>query len=81
MRPAAGMTLNTGLSVALLVTGIALLVLGAMAAESISSDLARLLTGKPSDKTVWLLVGGGLAVIGGLAGLARAWGDPRRREP
>ena len=53
----------------LLVLGIVLLVYGVNASESISSDFSRLFTGKPTDKTVWLLIGGGVATIAGLGGL------------
>ncbi len=56
----------------LLVGGIVLLVLGVMASDSISSDFSRLFTGKPTDKTVWMLIGGGVATIAGLGGLTRS---------
>jgi hypothetical protein len=66
-----GITMNKSLSLALLVIGVVLLVLGVVESDSISSDFSRLFTGEPTDKTVWLLIGGGVAAIVGLGGLAR----------
>lgn len=63
--------MNKILFLALLVVGIVLLVLGVIESDSISSDFSRLFTGEPTDKTVWLLIGGGVATIVGLGGLAR----------
>jgi hypothetical protein len=59
------------LSLALLVAGIVMLVLGLIESDSVASDFSRLFTGEPTDKAVWLLVGGGLSLIAGLVGLAR----------
>ncbi len=64
--------MNKTLFIALLVIGVVLLVLGVIASDSISSDFSRLFTGKPTDKTVWLLIVGGIAAISGLGGLARS---------
>jgi hypothetical protein len=36
-----------------------------------SSGVSRFFTGSPTDKTVWLLIGGGVAVIIGLFGFFR----------
>ena len=63
--------MNKGMSVALLVVGIVLIVWGVSASESFSSDVSRAFTGSPSDKAVWLLVGGIVAAIVGLFGLLR----------
>jgi hypothetical protein len=65
------MNSNKLLFIALLVVGVVLLVLGVIASDSVSSDFSRLFTGEPTDKTIWLLVGGGLAAVVGLGGLAR----------
>jgi hypothetical protein len=64
--------MNKGMSVALLVVGIILAVWGVNASESFSSDVSRFFTGSPTDKTVWLLIGGIVAGIVGLFGLLRA---------
>jgi len=63
--------MNKGISVALLVIGIVLIVWGFSALESFSSHMSRIFTGSPSDKTLWLLVPGIVAAIVGLFGLLR----------
>jgi uncharacterized membrane-anchored protein len=63
--------MNKGMSVALLVVGILLLIWGVNAMESFSSDVSRFFTGSPTDKAVWLLIGGIVAAIVGLYGLVR----------
>lgn len=62
--------MNRIIYIALLAAGVVLVVLGVVESDSISSDFSRLFTGEPTDKAVWLLIGGGLATIGGVAGLA-----------
>jgi hypothetical protein len=56
---------------ALLAGGILLLVLGINASNSFSSDVSRTFSGGPTDKAVWMLVGGAVATIAGLAGIVR----------
>ena len=63
--------MNTGMSVALLVAGVTLLVFGLNAYHSASSDVSRFFTGAPTDKALWLLIGGLFAGIVGFLGLAR----------
>ena len=63
--------MNKGMSVALLVVGIVLLIWGGNATESFSSDVSRFFTGSPTNKAVWLVVGGIVAAIVGLFGLLR----------
>jgi hypothetical protein len=63
--------MNKGMSVALLAVGIVLIIMGVSASESFSSDVSRFFTGSPTDKTVWLLIGGIAAAIVGLFGLLR----------
>jgi len=58
-----------GISVALLVMGVLLIVWGVRASDSFSSDISRFFTGSPTDKTVWLLIGGSVASLAGLSGL------------
>jgi hypothetical protein len=70
VRYPVALTVNKSLFLALLVIGVVLLVLGVIASDSISSGFSRLFTGEPTDKTLWLLIGGGVATIGGLGGLA-----------
>jgi hypothetical protein len=63
--------MNKTISVALLTGGILLLVFGIIAYDSTSSDISRFFTGSATDKSMWLLVGGGVATVLGLAGLLR----------
>ncbi len=56
-------------SIALLVAGIILLVYGLNASDSISSSVSRAVTGTPTDKTVWLIALGVIAIIAGGIGL------------
>ena len=59
------------ISLAILAGGIVLIILGIDAYNSAGSDVSRLFTGSPTDKTMWLLVGGIVAIVIGLAGLLR----------
>ena len=51
---------------AIFAVGIVLLILGFNASHSFSSDFSRFFTGNPTDKSIWLLVGGAAAIIVGL---------------
>jgi len=59
-------------SLALLAGGIALVVGGINANQSVGSDVSRFFTGSPTDKSRWLLIGGIAAVAGGIGGLVRS---------
>jgi hypothetical protein len=54
-----------------LIAGIVTLMLGVSASESFGSEISVLFTGQPTDKAIWLLIGGAIATAGGLIGLAR----------
>jgi divalent metal cation (Fe/Co/Zn/Cd) transporter len=60
--------MNKIVSLALLAAGIILIVLGINATNSFSSDVSRLFTGSPTDKAMWMLIGGIIAAIIGLMG-------------
>lgn len=63
--------MNKPVSFALLVGGVILLIYGVSASDSVGSGVSRFFTGSPTDKTMWLIVGGAIAsVLGGL-GLLR----------
>lgn len=53
----------------LLAVGVLLIVFGLNAAESVASDVKEFFSGTPTDKSVWLLLGGVLLVVVGLGGL------------
>ena len=63
--------MNRGISLALLIVGIVLVIWGITALDSFSSDLSRFFTGSPTDKTIWLMIGGIVMAIVGLYGLLR----------
>ncbi|HEX5050233.1 MAG TPA: DUF3185 family protein [Planctomycetota bacterium] len=55
-----------GLGIALLVIGVILLVFGLNARDSMASSVKEAFTGNPTDRAIWLLVGGAaLTVVGG----------------
>jgi hypothetical protein len=61
--------MNTALSVALLVGGVVLLAFGYNASQSATSEVSRFFTGNPTDKAMWMLVGGAILAVLGLVGL------------
>jgi hypothetical protein len=63
--------MNKSVSAALLVAGVILLVFGFNVYHSASSDLSRFFTGAPTDKALWLLIGGFIAGIVGFMGLIK----------
>ncbi|MDF3057586.1 MAG: rane protein [Rariglobus sp.] len=63
--------MNRLVSLTLLVGGIILLIYGFQASESIGSEFSRLFTGSPTDKTLWMLIGGAVAALIGAGGLFR----------
>jgi hypothetical protein len=65
--------MNRIISLALLVGGLVLLVIGINATNSFSSDVSRFFTGSPTDKAVWMLIGGAVATVVGLALTLRDW--------
>jgi Protein of unknown function (DUF3185) len=63
--------MNKFVSLAVLTGGVVLLDLGIGVMNSFSSGVSRLLTGLPADKTVWMLIGGIVATVLGMANLLR----------
>jgi succinate dehydrogenase/fumarate reductase cytochrome b subunit len=61
-------------SLALLVGGIVLIITGFNGTHSFTSDVSKFFTGSPTDKAVWMLIGGTVAA---LVGLAMLWRSPR----
>jgi len=59
------------ISLAILAGGILLLIFGVNASNSVSSDISRVFTDAPTDKAIWMLVGGIAVTVIGLAGLLR----------
>ena len=65
--------MNKIVPIALLVGGIVLMIFGINATNSFSSDVSRFFTGSPTDKAVWMLIGGVVATVAGLALTLRDW--------
>lgn len=63
--------MNKGLSIALLAVGILLILWGVSASESFNSGVSRAFTGSPTEKAMWLLIGGVVAAVAGGYGLWR----------
>jgi hypothetical protein len=61
--------MNKAISLAILAGGILVMIFGINADNSAGSDISRFFTGAPTDRTMWLLVGGLIASVAGLAGL------------
>jgi hypothetical protein len=63
--------MNKAVSLALLAGGVLLILFGVMAATSLSSDISRFFTGSPTDKAIWMLLGGVVISVVGVLGLLR----------
>jgi hypothetical protein len=63
--------MNKIVSLALLVGGVVLIIIGINATNSFSSDVSRFFTGSPTDKAIWMLIGGVVAGVIGLIGVMR----------
>lgn len=57
--------MNKFIGPVLLAVGAALIIFGVQATDSFSSDVSRFFTGSPTDKSMWMLIGGiASAVLG-----------------
>ena len=62
--------MTKAISIALIVGGVVLLYFGGQSFHSLSNDVSRFFTGSPTNKTIWLIAGGKVAMLAGLIGLA-----------
>ena len=67
--------MNKLISLAILAGGVVLVIFGVSATKSFSSDVSRFFTGSPTDKAIWMLIGGIVAIVIGLGGLS--FGRPK----
>jgi hypothetical protein len=58
--------MNKAIALALLVGGVILIIFGVNESHSFGSDVNRFFTGNPTDKSMWMLVGGAVAAVAGL---------------
>lgn len=63
--------MNKPLSIAILLIGVILLIFGFSAGDSIASNVKESVTGTPTDKSLWLIIGGVLGIVVGGFGLVR----------
>jgi hypothetical protein len=68
--------MNRTLSLILLVAGIVLVAFGVSASESLGSEISEFFTGRPTDKAIWLLIGGAALSVVGLWGMNRGRSTP-----
>ena len=59
--------MNNIVGLAVLALGIVLLIFGFNESHSFSSDVSRTFTGNPTNHSMWLIIGGAVAVIVGIA--------------
>lgn len=59
------------LSLTLIAAGVVLLFFGVRAYDSVSSSLSRFFTDSPTDKAIWMLIVGSVALVVGIASLMR----------
>lgn len=58
-------TMKKAIGLALLAIGIVLLIFGISSADSLSSDISRFFTGEPTDRAMWLIIGGVGSIVAG----------------
>ena len=66
--------MNKIISLALLVGGIVLIIMGFNATNSFNSEVSRFFTGTPTNQAVWMVIGGSIAAV---VGLAMMWRSPK----
>jgi hypothetical protein len=64
--------MNKAVSLALLAGGIMLTIFSVSEMNSFTSDLSRMFTGAPTDRSIWMMVGGVVLVVLGLTGLVQS---------
>jgi len=58
--------MNNVVGLAIFALGIVLLIFGFNESHSFSSDVSRAFTGNPTDRSIWMIAGGAVAVVIGL---------------
>ena len=61
--------MNKGLWLVVLLAGLAVLIVGINSSDSFSSEASELVSGAPTDKALWMMIGGGAVALLGLVGL------------
>lgn len=58
--------MNNIVGLTIFAVGIVLLIFGVNESQSFASEISRVFSGNPSDHSMWMIGGGGLAVVAGL---------------
>jgi len=58
--------MNNIVGFGLFALGVILLIFGFNASQSFSSEVSRFFTGNPTDRAMWMIIGGAAAVVIGL---------------
>ena len=61
--------MKLAIALAILVGGIVLMIYGINASHSFSSDVSRIFTGNPTDRSMWFLISGAVLIVAGGSGL------------
>ena len=61
------------LSLGIVAGGIALTIFGVDASHSFGSEVSRVFTGNPSDRSMTMIIGGVAMIVAGAAGLIVGW--------
>ena len=61
--------MKLAIALAILVGGIVLMIYGVNASHSFSSDVSRIFTGNPTDRSMWFLISGAVLIVAGGSGL------------
>ena len=69
------MNINKLISLVIFAGGFTLVAFGVAATNSFPSDVSRFFTGSPTDKAIWMIIGGIVAMVIGLGGLS--YGKPK----
>jgi multisubunit Na+/H+ antiporter MnhB subunit len=59
--------MNNIVGIAIIALGVVLLVFGFNESHSMASDVSKTFTGNPTNHSMWLIIGGAVAVIAGIA--------------
>ena len=55
--------MHRAIGIALIAIGVVLLIFGISSADSLASDISRFFTGEPTDRAMWLIVGGAVSLV------------------
>jgi hypothetical protein len=58
--------MNNIVGLGIFALGVVLLIFGFNESQSLGSDVSRVFTGNPTDRSIWLIAGGAVSVIVGL---------------